>query len=300
MQDDFDKWLSEREDDVSADDGRLLQGTVIGDYRVVALLGRGGFADVYKAKGSDGSIVAIKMLHRLDEKSRARFVRESEILSRVKHRNIPRLLSFGSCGERPYMVLEFLRSLELPSRDRGVASFLLQVASAVGELHRHGYVHRDVKPANILAREDGTPVLIDFGLACPISSVKREKDALSVDDGKPVAVGTVGYAAPEQFSGLGAGPEADVHAIGALIADCFEGGMPGCWRRIHLTATTSNPKSRYHSVSALGKAIRARHWRGMLLIVLGVVALGAVLYICVDKACSKQNRPTVIIQERGI
>ncbi len=300
MQDDFDKWLSEREKDGASDDGGLLQGTAIGDYRVVGLLGRGGFADVYKARGPDGSMVAIKMLHRLDEKSRARFVRESEILAQVRHRNIPRLLSFGSCGDRPYMVLELLHGLDLPSGDGKVAAFLRQVASAVGELHRHGYVHRDVKPANILAREDGTPVLIDFGLACPISAVKRERDALSVDDGKPVAVGTVGYAAPEQFSGLGAGPEADVHAIGALIADCFGDKMPGCWRRIHLTATTSNPKARYHSVSALGKAIRARHWRGLLLLALGVAALGAVVYVSLQKTPSIDNRKTVIIQEPDI
>ncbi len=148
MEDNFDNWLAEREKGVPEDDGRLLPGTVVGDYRIVALLGRGGFAEVYRASSKDGEPVAIKILHKLDDKSRARFVRESEILSQIKHRNIPRLLSFGSCGDRPYMVTELLKGYELPSSDRAIAKFLTEIMSAVEELHRHGFIHRDIKPYN--------------------------------------------------------------------------------------------------------------------------------------------------------
>ena len=120
-------------------DGESLEGMFVGDYRIVALLGRGGFAEVYRANGRNGEAVAIKMLHKLDDKSRARFARESEMLSRIKHRNIPRLLGFGSCGDRPYMVMELLKCCELPSSDHEIVKFLEQIMSAVEELHRHGY-----------------------------------------------------------------------------------------------------------------------------------------------------------------
>ncbi len=276
MEDDFDKWLADRRNGALADDGKLPPGTLIGDYRVVALIGHGGFADVFRAEGKNGEAVAIKMLHMLDNKSRARFVRESEILSQIRHRNMPRLLSFGSLGTRPYMVTELLDRFALPDSDRKVAAFLRQIMSATEELHRHGFIHRDIKPANILSRADGTPVLIDFGLASPISTAKREEEGLSVYGGNKVVVGTVGYSAPEQFSGLPAGREADVHAIGALIYACYGEKMPRCWRHIYLVATTSNPKSRYQTVAELRRAVGRRHWRKVL-VALGVVILAGVI-----------------------
>ena len=142
MEDDFDKWLAGRESDDMADGGSLPPGTLVGDYRIVELIGHGGFADVFRAEGKNGEEVAIKMLHMLDDKSRARFVRESEILSQVRHRNMPRLLGFGSLGNRPYMVTELLDRFALPSTDRKVAAFLRQIMSATEELHRRGGTRR--------------------------------------------------------------------------------------------------------------------------------------------------------------
>ena len=302
MEDDFDKWLAGRESDGTADGGSLPPGTLVGDYRIVELIGHGGFADVFRAEGKNGEEVAIKMLHMLDDKSRARFVRESEILSQVRHRNMPRLLGFGSLGNRPYMVTELLDRFALPSTDRKVAAFLRQIMSATEELHRRGFIHRDIKPANILSRADGTPVLIDFGLASPISAAKREKEGLSVYGGNKVAVGTVGYSAPEQFSGLPAGREADVHAIGALIYACYGGEMPRCWRHIYLVATTSNPRSRYQSVAELRRAVARRHWRKMLAILLLAIIVGAVTFQCVNwaKGRSMEKRMPRVFHEKGL
>ena len=289
MEDNFENWLSERVGNLPGDDGVLPSGTAIGGYRIVARLGSGGFADVYRAQDAHGAAVAIKILHRLDDKSCARFEREVEILSQIRHENMPRLLNRGSYGERPYMVTELLKGYDLPKGDRKVAAFLMQIISATEELHRHGYVHRDIKPANILARKDGTPVLIDFGLACPISVEEREKEALSVEDGVPVAVGTVGYSAPEQFNGTGAGPEADVHAIGMLIDSCLGGNKPKCWRRIYLSATASNPKSRYQNMAELRKAISRRHWKKIIFFVLGVIIAGALAFLFVDTTTDKPS-----------
>jgi len=301
MEDDFDNWLAGREHETSTGSMELAAGTRIGDYSIVALIGRGGFADVYRAIGRNDEAVAIKVLHKLDDKSRARFVRESEILSQIRHRNIPRLLSFGSCGDRPYMVTELLTDCELPSADRRIARFLKQIMSAAEELHRHGFIHRDIKPANILSRTDGTPVLIDFGLAAPISVARREREGLSVEGGKQVGVGTLGYSAPEQFSGLPADRAADVHAIGALIDACYRGKMPRCWRRIHLVATASNPKSRYQTVPELRRAIRRRHWRTVLFSVVVAILLGATAFQYVDKARkhSLEKRMPHRFQEKG-
>ena len=301
MEDNFENWLLERGGNLPVDDGVLPPGSVVGGYRIVAHLGSGGFADVYRAQDAHGSAVAIKILHRLDDKSRARFEREAEILSQVRHENIPCLLSRGSCGDRPYMVTELLRGYDLPKSDRKVAAFLMQIISATEELHRHGYVHRDIKPANILARKDGTPILIDFGLACPISTEEREKEALSVEDGVPVAVGTAGYSAPEQFNGTGAGPEADVHAIGMLIDSCLGGNMPKCWRRIYLSATVSNPKSRYQDMAELRKAICRRHWKKVIFLVLGVIMAGAIAFLCVATMTDKPSKETKVqLKIKGI
>ena len=303
MEDDFDKWLAERaKESIPVNDGELPAGTCVGEYRIIALLGHGGFANVYRAIGRNGEAVAIKMLHKLDDKSRARFVRESEILSQIRHRNIPRLLSFGSFGDCPYMVTEFLMGCELPASDRKIAKFLGGIMSAVEALHRHGFIHRDIKPDNILSRSDGTSVLIDFGLAAPISVARREREGLSVEGGKQVGVGTLGYSAPEQFSGLPADRAADVHAIGALIDACYRGKMPRCWRRIHLVATASNPKSRYQTVPELRRAIRRRHWRTVLFSVVVAILLGAIAFQCVDKARknSLEKRVPHSFQKKGI
>ena len=288
MADSFESWLSGRHDD-----RELAPGTAVGNYRIVALLGSGGFADVYSAKDVGGGDVAIKILHRLDEKSRVRFAHESRILSQIRHVNMLRLLDFGSHGDRPYIVTELLRRCELPNGDRKVAAFLLQIISAAAELHRRGYVHRDIKPSNILARGDGTPVLIDFGLACPTSATEREKEALSVEDGLKVAVGTAGYSAPEQFNGLGVGPESDVHAIGMLIDRCFGGSKPACWNRIYLAATASNQKSRYQTMAELGRAIARRHWKRFVAMALAAAALCAIACICIDAMVTR-------IEERNV
>ena len=283
MSDNFDEWLAGREEEPRTDDGILSPGTVVGSYTIVALLGSGGFADVYRAKTKKGGKVAIKILHRLDEKSRRRFEREAEILSQVWHPNFPKLLGFGMCGERPYLVTELLRHYQFPGSDRKIARFLRQIISAVSALHRAGYVHRDIKPANVLAREDGTPVLIDFGLVCPVSSVKRKKDGLSIEEGQSVGVGTAGYSAPEQFTGAEVGPEADIHALGMLIKECFSKKLPRCWQRIYLTATNSDPSVRYHSAAELKQAIIWRHsrkyWLAGGIAALILVAVGLTIWL---------------------
>ena len=169
-------------------------------------------------------VAALKVLVRDTDTARMRFVREASLLAKMDNPSFPRFLAQGEVDGRPYFVTELLEPRELPSSDKEVAHFLLCLCSGVTALHRMGYVHRDIKPGNIMWRTGGThfcalavPVLIDLGL---VKDVTRDPDAvgtsISLVDGHVAGVGTPGYAAPEQLIGDAISPAADIHALGML------------------------------------------------------------------------------------
>ena len=194
-------------------DASLAPGTTISCWRIVAFLGRGGTAEVYRAVQESHSqqAVAIKILVRGDGSRLERFRREADLLSDLKCPALPRIYGSGEVDGRPYMAMELLEPYELPSGDRDVARFMTSVAEGVKSLHDCGVVHRDLKPQNIMRRRDGSPVIIDLGLAKRISdpvagaSVALPnargvlKNTLSIVDGRQVGLGTPQYAAPEQI-----------------------------------------------------------------------------------------------------
>ena len=276
---DFENWLSKREKESPVDNGELSIGTIVGDYRIVALLGRGGFAEVYRAVSSNNEHVAIKILHRQDEQSRLRFEREAKILSQIHHANTPRLITFGILGSRPYLVMELLRADELPHTGRAVARIIRKVCAAVTALHKMGYVHRDIKPANILWRGN-EPVLIDYGLACPFSDGIVPPSTLSIVDGHRIVVGTAGYAAPEQFAGGKIDASTDIHAIGMLANSCFEGRPPWRWRKIIDRATNSRNNARYKTAKKLARAVSRRYIPILGWSVVGIALLCLLLLLC--------------------
>ncbi|MBQ6924124.1 MAG: SUMF1/EgtB/PvdO family nonheme iron enzyme [Kiritimatiellae bacterium] len=238
----------------------LPDGTEVGRWRIVAFVARGGSGEVYRAVEVDGQrMAALKILHRTDAAAVARFAREVQVLSELRDRAFPVFFESGTFGGRPWYATEFLQPLDMPATDRAVARFIVAVCRGAGALHARGFVHRDIKPANILFRKD-EPVLIDLGLL-----KKAETPALhtggtvSVVDGRPVGVGTPGYAAPEQFMGGEISPAADIHAIGVLASVCFGGRPPRAWRAIIRRATSSLPGERYPDVAALARAVRLRH-----------------------------------------
>lgn len=238
----------------------LPDGTEVGRWRIVAFVARGGSGEVYRAVETEGSrTAALKILHRTDDAAVARFAREVQVLSELRDRAFPVFFESGTFGGRPWYATEFLQPLDMPATDHAVARFIVAVCRGAGALHARGYVHRDIKPANILFRKD-EPVLIDLGLL-----KKAETPALhtggtvSVVDGRPVGVGTPGYAAPEQFMGGEISPAADIHAIGVLASACFGGRPPHAWRAIIRRATSSLPGERYPDVATLARAVRLRH-----------------------------------------
>ena len=274
MSDPFEEWKSARGKEPIP--SSIPAGTEIGEYKVLGLIGRGGSAEVYSAAHVKlGATVAIKILHKLTEQSRIRFDREAKILSGTTHPCFPQFKSYGEFEGRPYIVTELLGPCVLPRTDKDAAKFLLKVLDGVGCLHRLGFVHRDIKPANILMRNGKEPVLTDFGLACPISAPRQIMGRISIVDGRPAGVGTPGYAAPEQFEGGEVSAATDVHAVGMLADECFDGKPPRCWRRIIDRATNSRKTARFATAKELAWAIRFRHARvfGLVLAVVALVLL---------------------------
>ena len=175
-------------------DGRFPSGTVFGDWRLTAFIGRGGNGEVYCAEHANlGTPAAVKVLMREDERAKVRFTREAKLLSDLKSEAFPRFLAYGEANGRPYLAMELLEPGELPTGDNAIARFLLKVCDAVAELHSHGYVHRDIKPGNILWRTVGSCVPRDRGragrasLPIPVlADLGLVKEIKTTDFGRPV------------------------------------------------------------------------------------------------------------------
>ena len=275
------------------DEGTFSTGTAFGDWRITAFVAKGGNGEVYRVQNRiSGQAAALKVLVAAsDPVKRERFLREVKLLERLKGSHFPRLFATGELDGFPYFVIEFLEPVELPKTDRAIARYLLEVCEAVGTVHRMGYVHRDLKPQNILRREDGTLVLIDYGLVKPIMPESTPKeDSLSVVDGRPVGVGTPKYAAPEQFAGGEISPATDIHALGVLAENllgdqtCLHKWRSGIlsassWRQIIRRATSSIVSERYQSVDDFAAAIRSRNrgtWILRIGLLTGILALSAI------------------------
>ena len=297
MKDSAEAFLAHHADPV--DPPILTDGRSVDGWRVAAFLGRGGSGEVYRVVETPDvregraparpQTAALKILARDTETARARFLRESTLLAQMDNPAFPRLIAQGEIGGRPYLVMELLEPRTLPTADAEVADFLLKLCDGVSALHRMGYVHRDIKPGNILWRTGGTrscasavPVLIDLGL---VKDVTRNADAvgtsLSLVDGHVAGVGTPGYAAPEQLVGDEISPAADIYALGMLANACFNGHPPTVWGRIVDCATGAIPARRYPDVAAFARAVRHRHWRRRIALSLTATVLCAAIVLAV-------------------
>ena len=272
-------------------EGRFPAGTVFGDWRLTAFIGRGGNGEVYCAEHvALGTSAAVKVLVRDEARAKARFEREAKLLSELKSASFPQFYSYGEANGCQYLAMELLEPGELPTGDRTVARFLLSVCDAVAELHSRGIVHRDIKPGNILWR-NATPVLADLGLVKAITTS---------DDGQPTSdentiggAGTPGYGAPEQMERGEATVASDIHALGVLADACFGGRPPRRWARIIRRATSSIPAHRYPSVAAFARAIRWRHrdvyLAAFLSVASSVLVAGTLLHTQVEEWWGRQK-----------
>lgn len=207
-------------------------GLVLGRYRLVELLARGGSADVWR--GHDLRLarpVAIKLLHAHllpDERSRRRLAAEARAVASLSHRSIVRVYDVDVLGERPAIILELVeggtlaqrleRDGRIPARD--AARIGADLADALFHAHKRGIVHRDLKPANVLLDATGRAKLADFGIARLLGEAA---DRMTMTG---TVIGTLRYMAPEQLAGGSVGPRADLFGLGVMLYEALAGQPP--------------------------------------------------------------------------
>jgi len=265
--------------------------TLNGRYRLDQLIGEGGMAVVYR--GYDlvlGRVVAIKLLREQfgsDQNFLLRFNREAQSAARLTHPNIANVYDVGHDRDTHYIVMEFVNGPNLkdlirrqgPFSVEGAAFILRQVGDALDAAHRHGLVHRDVKPQNILVDENGQAKVVDFGIAKGLS------DSNLTEAG--TGMGTVHYVSPEQARGERATPASDIYSTGIVLYEMltkqlpfdadtpvgvamqhvsalppspreFNPSIPPQVEDIVMRALAKDPNDRYPTASALAAALD--HW----------------------------------------
>ena len=204
----------------------LAGHTLAGRYRVDALIGRGGMADVYR--GIDvllGRPVAIKILTGRDERERERFLREARAMALLNHRAIVAVFDAGVEGDWSYIVMELVdgRTLAaIPASQLTVHSALrhyIEILEALGYAHDSGLIHRDVKPSNVMVLPSGAVKVMDFGLARNASEMSSVTNAGEI-------VGTIAYLPPERFLGKPADARGDLYSVGIMLYETFTGTLP--------------------------------------------------------------------------
>src|SRR5262245_38366032 len=210
---------------------------LIGNYRVLHEIGRGGMAVVYLAERADGHFeqrVALKCLqfNPEGETTRAHFAQERQILASLNHPGIARLIDGGITGENvPYLVMEYVEGLpidrycdehRLSLEDR--LRLFMKVAEAVEYAHRHLIVHRDLKPSNVLVTADGVVKLLDFGIAKLLDPDALPHTAPPTREMSRLM--TPQYASPEQVLGGTITIATDIYQMGLLLYELLTGWIP--------------------------------------------------------------------------
>ena len=203
-------------------------GIKIPGYQIKHQLGRGGMASVYLAiQESFGRDVALKVLaphHAPDSEFSQRFLREARIISQLVHPNIVTVYDVGVHEGLHYLSMEYIRGQDLQEAcgslsKRQVIAIIRDVAKALDYAHQKGYVHRDVKPENIMLAEDGRVVLMDFGIA-------RGSDTTLGMTKTGRAIGTPYYMSPEQTKGQPVDHRTDIYSLGVVLYQMLTGYVP--------------------------------------------------------------------------
>ena len=220
----------------------LAAGTRLGSYEIVAALGAGGMGEVYKARDTRlDRAVAIKVLPpalAADPQFRERFEREARAISALEHPNICALYDVGTSGHTDFLVMQYLEGETVVERlaagplplDEAL-QHAIEVASALDKAHSHGFVHRDLKPGNIMLARSGKrgaaqAKLLDFGLAKGVAD--RGLAGADVTATRPLTaqgtiVGTFQYMAPEQIEGHEADARSDIWGFGCVLYEMLTG-----------------------------------------------------------------------------
>ena len=270
-----------------------LVGKTVGKYRIVARLGRGGMAEVYKAyqPGLD-RYVGIKVLHAhlVDDKDFiGRFEREALAVGKLRHPNIVQALDFDREGDMYFMAMEFIdgptlkdelkarRAENKPFSLKEISRIFSALCSAIDYAHSRNMVHRDLKPANVMINQEGQVVLTDFGIARILGATQyTQTGALS---------GTPAYMSPEQGQGERGDERSDIYSLGVMLYEMVTGvvpydgdtpfavimkhiseplplptrlnpNIPESIERVILKAMSKSPEDRYQTAGEMARALR--------------------------------------------
>ncbi|MFD5139849.1 Stk1 family PASTA domain-containing Ser/Thr kinase [Streptomyces sp. NPDC058378] len=205
--------------------GQLLDGR----YRIDARIAVGGMATVYRAVDTRlDRVLALKVMHpalATDAAFVERFIREAKSVARLAHPNVVAVFDQGAQGAYVYLAMEYVAGCTLRDilRERGALQpraaldILEPVLAALGAAHRAGFVHRDMKPENVLIGDDGRVKVADFGLVRAVGTATDTTGSL---------LGTVSYLAPEQIEQGTADTRSDVYACGVVLYEMLTGGKP--------------------------------------------------------------------------
>jgi eukaryotic-like serine/threonine-protein kinase len=267
----------------------LVRLSTVTWYELIKEVGRGHMGIVYKARHAGlGKIVAVKVLrdaHFASRRERDRFRSEAAEVARLDHPHVVRVFDYGEHEDTPFFCMEYLKGGTLAQRFRkgpltpaNAAEMMETLARAVHHAHGKKIIHRDLKPGNILFAADGTPKIVDFGIA-------KYGKGHGTQDG--AILGTECYMAPEQACGNSRAVtvEADVYSLGTILYHALAGeppfrglsmmetlrrvceeeplppshhrdGVPPALEAICLRCLRKEPGSRYRSASALAEALR--------------------------------------------
>ncbi|HET7671128.1 MAG TPA: serine/threonine-protein kinase [Burkholderiales bacterium] len=226
----------------------LPEGSRVGNYRIVRTLASGGFSIVYLAHDENDAPVVIKeylpstLAVRTDAAASPKvvpddlarfryglkcFFEEGRALAHLQHPNVVRVLNFFRANDTVYLVMRYERGRSLQDHIRSrkgmpdevwVRSTFAQLLNGLREVHTSKILHLDIKPANVFLRNDGSPLLIDFGAA---------RQTLSREGVKLPPTYTPGFAAPEQYARAGElGPWTDIYSVGATVYACLASSAP--------------------------------------------------------------------------